>query len=310
MKKVYLIIFIAVILVVAAAYWSQGKKEVKILFVGDMFFDRQIRKVMYQKDGDFIFSCIGDLTKSVDLAVGNLEGPITENASVSLLSEVGGPDNFTFTFPTNTAALLSKYNFKLVNLGNNHMLNFGRDGLLQTKKYLKEAGVSHFGDPDATEEERVFRLDLHDHRLSFVNWSNWTSDNTDLTAAQIKKEVESGRKVFVYTHWGDEYVPPPARVKRLARSFIDAGAEMVIGSHPHVIQETEIYPSTHSVRSGQAGKHIYYSLGNFIFDQYWNKEVSTGLTLEVQLKGDKISVIERKVSIGRDGRTCLAPEVK
>jgi poly-gamma-glutamate capsule biosynthesis protein CapA/YwtB (metallophosphatase superfamily) len=70
---------------------------------------------------------------------------------------------------------------------------------------------------------------------------------------------------------------------------------MIIGSHPHIVQEVEVYK----------GKSIYYSLGNFIFDQYWNKEVSTGLVLEVHINDGKITTTEHKVSLNPDGRTCL-----
>jgi poly-gamma-glutamate synthesis protein (capsule biosynthesis protein) len=321
MKKIYILIFIAVIL--AAVFYEYEGREAKILFVGDMMFDRYIRQVGYNKGENYVFSCIGNFLKDSDLVAGNLEGPITNNASKSMFTVPGGDNNFTFTFPTNTAKLLAENNIKLVNLGNNHMLNFGRSGLLQTKKYLEEAGVNYFGDPDSVENEKVARMEIAGIPLSFVNWSDWNSDNTDITAAQIKKEAGAGRKVIVYTHWGEEYVPPPERVRKLAHSFIDAGADLVVGSHPHIIQESEIYPSNSShsspssalpseSRTGQAGKPIYYSLGNFIFDQYWNNDVSTGLVLEVHIKRSVFSgepslqVIEHKVSLLKDGRTCLS----
>ena len=239
MKKVYLFIFVWIILF--TAFFMYEKKEVKILFVGEMMFDRYIRQVGNTKGEDFVFSCIDNFLKDSNLVVGNLEGPITDNPSVSMGSVVESPENYTFTFPPSTAKLLARNNIKLVNLGNNHMLNLSRDGLLQTKMYLEEAGVGYFGDPDSVENEKVARMELGGMPVSFVNWSDWNSDNTDITVAQIKKEAKSGQKVFVYTHWGEEYVPPPERVKRLAHSFIDAGAEMVIGSHPHIIQESENY---------------------------------------------------------------------
>jgi len=310
MKKVFaivMLVFVGVFLIILFSKSSSGtykaslflppifqEKGAKILFVGDMMFDRYIRQVGYQKGGDYIFSCIGGFLKDADLVVGNLEGPVTENASVSLKSKSESDDNFIFTFPTDTAKLLAENNIKLVNLGNNHMLNFSRDGLLQTKKYLTEAGVKYFGDPDAVENDKIARMDLGGIPVAFVSWSDWNSDNTDITAAQIKKEAAAGQKVFVYAHWGEEYLPPPERVKKLARSFIDAGAEMVIGSHPHIIQESEVYK----------GKLIYYSLGNFIFDQYWNKQVSTGLILEAKIENGKIEILEHRVSLNKDGRTC------
>ncbi|HVU75780.1 MAG TPA: CapA family protein, partial [Candidatus Paceibacterota bacterium] len=201
-----------------------------ILFVGDMMFDRSIRTKAEEKGGDYLFSCVDPLLTQVDTVVGNLEGPITASSSKSVGSEVGAPDNFTFTFATSTAELLVRHHIGLVSIGNNHIMNFGRDGLTQTKHWLTAAGVGYFGDPDAGEAERVARVTIGGIAFSFVNWSDWTSDNTDITVGQIRTEAQSGRVVVVYNHWGDEYVPPPARVKELAHEMVDAGAAIVIGS--------------------------------------------------------------------------------
>src|SRR5262245_30399393 len=89
----------------------------EVLFGGDMMFDRTIRTTIEQKGGDYIFSCLDDILFSNDLVVANLEGPITQNASVSQNSQMGDGNNFTFTFPPSTAALLYKHNVRLVNLG-------------------------------------------------------------------------------------------------------------------------------------------------------------------------------------------------
>ena len=271
-------------------------EEVSILFAGDMIFDRSIRVAGEDKGGDFLFSCIAPVLDDADLVVANLEGPITTHESMSVGSVIGTPENFTFTFPTSTATLLKKYNISLVNLGNNHMLNFSREGLVQTKEWLTHAGVAYFGDPDSPEELRVDRREINGIPFAFVNWSDWTSDKTDHTVAQVRREVEAGRVTVVYTHWGEEYVEPTRQMRQLAHSFIDAGAAIVIGSHPHVIQEHETYK----------GKEIYYSLGNFIFDQYWNAEVRTGLLVKVIFDKNGVqSVKEMKTWLERDRRTCL-----
>jgi poly-gamma-glutamate synthesis protein (capsule biosynthesis protein) len=211
-------------------------------------------------------------------------------------SVIGVPDNYIFTFSPLVAPLLKGHNVDIVNIGNNHTLNFGRDGLVQTKKFLTDAGVLYFGDPDVTESDRVLRTSVNGVSISFVNWSDWTSDNTDITGNQIKSEVASGRTVVVYTHWGQEYVPVIERVRALAHQFIDDGASIVIGSHPHIVQEHEVYK----------GRHIYYSLGNFIFDQYWNAEVSHGLTLDTTLtESGVVEIREFPVELLPDGRTCF-----
>lgn len=267
--------------------------EARILFGGDMMFDRSMRIASDEKGQDFLIECLDPLLLDADLVVANLEGPITDNPSKSAYSKVATPDNFTFTFPTTTAQLLYRHNIKMVNLGNNHILNFNVDGVEQTKRYLQEAGVEYFGAP--SDENPVARIMLDGMPVSFVNWNEWGGQKSEGVVARIREESESGRLVFVYTHWGDEYVEPPSRVKDLAHAFIDAGAEMVIGSHPHVVLESEVYKD----------RHIYYSLGNLIFDQYWNDAVSTGLMLEVRLTDDGIvDVLEKQVKLQRDRRTC------
>lgn len=271
--------------------------HVSIVFGGDMMFDRTIRTAMREHGDDHIFSCITATLKKADLVVANLEGPITNHESVSEGSIPAGENNYTFTFPPSTAPLLKRHNISLVNLGNNHMLNFSREGLLQTKEYLTEAHVRYFGDPDSGEAERVARIRIYGVPFSFVNWSDWTSDKTDHTVQQVQKEAELGRVVVVYTHWGEEYVPATKRMKTLAHQFVDAGASIVIGSHPHVVQEHEVYE----------GKHIYYSLGNFVFDQYFADAVMNGLLLDVEFeRTGVVRVKEIPITLGKDRRTCLA----
>jgi|LSQX01.1.fsa_nt_gb poly-gamma-glutamate synthesis protein (capsule biosynthesis protein) len=317
MKKIYTIILLLILILLAGLVfpWRQesqegGKienqkeskkvikkddKEAKILFVGDMMFDRYIRQVGNNKGEDFVFSCIGDFLRDSDLAVGNLEGPITENASISMFTTPGGEGNYTFTFPTNTAKLLAKNNIRLVSLGNNHIYNFGEAGVASTKRYLTEAGVDYFGLP-ANRESLVSQIEIKGNKISFINYNEFGNIAVNDVVQKIEEEKQKDRIIIVYTHWGDEYVAPPQRVKNIAKKFADNGADFIIGSHPHVILESE----------NINGAPVYYSLGNFIFDQYFNEEVSTGLVLELNIKNGKIKTFEHKVLISRDGRTCLA----
>ncbi len=282
---------------------SFGAPAAQILFGGDMMFDRSIRTTIEKKGGDYVFSCLHDLFKQQDLVVANLEGPITDHASISQFSEPGDGNNYTFTFPPSTAALLYKHNVRMVNLGNNHIMNFRIEGLISTKKYLGDAGVKYFGDPDLPDPDRPVRLMINNIPFSFITWSDWTSDNTDLTAAAVRKEKDAGRIVVVYTHWGEEYQSATDHEKRLARSLVDAGAEIIVGSHPHVVQEHELY--TPRLDDGATSKHIYYSLGNLFFDQYWESAVSHGLMLEVVFGPKGIqSVKEIPVALQKDRRTC------
>lgn len=296
MKKIYLVVFILILLL--AAFYSYEKREAKILFVGDMFFDRYIRQVSDKKGGDFIFSCIDNFLKDSDLVVGNLEGSITDSSSVSVGTEAGSPENFIFTFPPATAKLLAKNNIKMVNIGNNHIGNFGEWGIASTKKYLNEAGVNYFGN------ESIYRTKMGGTNISFVSYNEFNGDSAQKVAQKISDEKKDGQMVFVYAHWGDEYSGIPQRVKDTANLFAKSGANLIIGSHPHIILPSESFDFAQDKKTV-----VYYSLGNFIFDQYWNKDVSTGLVLEVHIGGGsanrRMKIIKHKVSLTSDGKTCL-----
>lgn len=299
-KKIIFVIAIAsLVFILNLAF----KKESKILFVGDMNFDRHIRKVQSEKGDTFVFSCLKDLLEEADLVVGNLEGPITLNKSVSLGSKIGSPENFVFTFDPSIAKLLADHNVRLVNLGNNHIDDFGREGMLSTRDFLVKAGVDYFGGFGG--EEPIVRMKLGQTKVSFISYNQFGGDAPKKVAEKIKKESQEGRLVIVYTHWGEEYVLPNAAIKNTAKLFADSGAKLIIGSHPHVILPSEKIPSN---SRGQEDTLVYYSLGNFIFDQYWNTDVSTGLVLEVKIKNGQIEILEHRVVMQKDGRTCLATD--
>lgn len=268
--------------------------RVEIMFGGDMMLDRALRIVANDKGEDFLFSCIADTFAQPDLFVANLEGPITVNPSVSVGSIVGSPNNFTFTFATTVAETLKRNHVDVVSLGNNHILNQGTDGVVQSMRYLKEAGVGFFGDPL---EQTVHREVVKGMPFAFVGYNEWERGAASTTLALIRESVARGDTVVVFAHWGDEYeFESHPRQQVLAHQFVDAGAEIVIGAHPHVIQESELYH----------GKYIYYSLGNLMFDQYWEDAVRTGLLVTVTFGPNGVeSISEQETYLERDRRTCL-----
>jgi poly-gamma-glutamate synthesis protein (capsule biosynthesis protein) len=268
--------------------------EVRVIFGGDLMFDRTIRTIIDKKGGDFLFSCIDPLLQSADIVVANLEGPITTNPSKSTQTRPGHIDNMTFTFATSTAPLLLRHNIRIVNLGNNHIYNFGASGVTSTIDVLRTAGVGYFGDPL---QASMLSGEINHVHIAYINYNQFIgADSASTTFAQIRDARDQGYLPIVYTHWGVEYTAvAPLWIKRLAHQFVDAGASMVIGSHPHVVEDHEMY----------RGKYIYYSLGNFVFDQYWNDAVSHGLLLEATIsQTGVVGVKEIPIELGRDGRMC------
>jgi poly-gamma-glutamate capsule biosynthesis protein CapA/YwtB (metallophosphatase superfamily) len=266
-----------------------------VLFGGDMMFDRTIRQYADRHGGDYLFGCIDSTLAHADLVVANLEGPITDNPSVSEGSAVGSGDNYTFTFSTTTALLLAAHRVGAVSLGNNHIDNQGVAGVRSTTQYLDAAGVRYFGDPLSN---NITDVDAGGVPLTLVNYNDFIprGGTASTTLAQIVAARARGRVPVVYAHWGVEYATSaPARVVALAHAFVDAGAKAVVGSHPHVVEQSEVYD----------GARIYYSLGNFIFDQYWDDAVTHGLLVEVTFSpAGATSVKEIPVALSRDRRVC------
>ena len=111
-----------------------------------------------------------------------------------------------------------------------------------------------------------------------------------MTAAFLRKDIAAARKagadvVIVFPHWGVEYRAKPTSVQRnLAHAAIDAGADLVIGNHPHWVQGMEVYK----------GKPIWYALGNFVFDQSWSNYTMEGITVELTFAGTDLRQVRMR----------------
>ena len=265
-----------------------------VTFVGDMMFDRYIRERAQIRGYDSIFTEVFPLFSKSDVLVGNLEGPITTFAPVSNWRD-GGPDHYRFTFATTVAETIAQVGFDAVFLGNNHILNFGEEGVSQTKTWLSQHNLGYFGAPDEVYVPWAYASSSP--KVVLYAFDTWYSRDVARVTERIRGEPEDVF-VVVYAHWGNEYeVTPTSGQRQLAHQFIDAGADFVVGSHPHVIQTKEKFQE----------KWIYYSLGNFVFDQYFNPKVQCGLVVNVTIQRDlTYSVEEKFVELARDGTTKMS----
>ena len=275
-----------------------ASKPIKILFVGDMMFDRYIREAVrtYGKgDYNYVLEPVKNKLSEYDLVVANLEGPITDKESISVGTAMDEKKNLVFTFDPEVANTLAENNIKLVDIGNNHILNQGEGGPEQTKKYLQEAGVQYFGDMGA-DESRALVKNISGTKIGFVNYNYSAAGSFERSVKDVQDLKTKSDLVLVCPHWGTEYKigDPGQKIRSEAHKFIDAGADAIIGGHPHVVQTSEIYK----------GKKIYYSLGNFIFDQYFQKETTEGLGVEVLISPDlKMEFSELKFEMTKRGQT-------
>jgi len=276
-------------------------RQISILFAGDLMFDRHIREHAQANSNDYIFAKIKNTLLDNDFVLANLECPITDNKSRSVGSIVGSTNNFIFTCDTSIAKTLKEHNISVVNLGNNHILNFGQDGLKQTYENLDANNIKYFGNVGNDDDKRMTTVELKGLKLVFVNYNQFINNALSYALADIQKaKALEPDLIIMYPHWGAEYITTANRtIQNLAHQFIDEGADLVIGGHPHVVQQNAVYK----------GKTIYYSLGNFIFDQYFEKNVKNGLLVKITIDIETKTMEFEKIKIQMEkatGQTKLA----
>jgi len=248
-------------------------KGITILFVGDIMLDRGVARHADKFGKDSLLIKVEEILKNNDAVIGNLEGTITDNASIAQVNN----KILRFTFSPTFLNFLNKYHFTAVSLANNHALDFGNDGYDKTVENLDSVGIVSFGSP--LNSTRVSnKIILKKKTICLVGYHDLYVNNEEKAVEEINKIKGECDYTVLFAHWGDEYIKTPnARQISLAHMFVDAGADLVIGAHPHVVQTHEIYKN----------KAIFYSLGNFIFDQDFSYNTTHGLMVRVEITEDK-----------------------
>ncbi|HAO64949.1 TPA: hypothetical protein DCQ44_03145, partial [Candidatus Taylorbacteria bacterium] len=233
------------------------KKPVTILAFGDMMLDRKVREQIVAQGPEYPFALIKDFLKGNDIVVANAEGPFTDRPSVTM-GVKDGPLNFTFD-PA-MLPILKNLGFTLFSQANNHAMNFGLASYQQSISHIEEEGLGWFGDPRNIDVAPYFQK-VRGEKVAFIGYHEFAHRGLDNVLETIKNAKKEATFIVVYPHWGDEYQLEANDLQReTGHAFIDAGADVVIGAHPHVIEPIEMYKN----------KVIFYSLGNFIFDQQAN----------------------------------------
>jgi poly-gamma-glutamate synthesis protein (capsule biosynthesis protein) len=204
-------------------------------------FAAQLREV--PEPLDYPFEKVAAVFRTDDLTIGNLEGTFTERAAWSnpVFSIRGKPAY---------AAMLPRGGVDVVNLDNNHAMDYGLEGHEDTKKALAAAGVAFFGG------DLVDRRTLRGVEVVNLGYLGGPAKTRERMVAAVRREKKPNNLVIVSFHWGVEafYATHPDQIA-LGRAAVDAGADLVLGHHPHVLQGIETYKD----------RHIVYSLGNFVF---------------------------------------------
>lgn len=249
------------------------RQQVIFAAVGDIMLDHEVSRLVERKDPDFPFLNIANELNDVDIFFGNLETPLTkcERRVIWDFSKYGwtGRSRQVFLKGSPRAAIsLKNVGFNVVSIANNHILDYGIEGLSDTLCFLRKNGILPVGFGRNTQEAFApATLEVKGLRFTFFACS-WAYEATFFSSGvapirsrsltkQVKKVRGASDIVVVSLHLGKEFDGSPSKPTiRFARSLIEAGADMVLCHHPHVLQGIEAY------------KHglIAYSLGNFVFD--------------------------------------------
>ena len=261
----------------------------KILFVGDTSFGENYQ-VKYLKEGvknileemgyDYPFQNLKHILLQSDFVIANLETPITDmlKSPIPVKTKI----NFHWSDVKKAPKYFKKYNIKAFSLANNHILDYGLEGLKQTLEVLRKNGMEWMGaglDKDEAQApyykefrfgQQVFKLAVitgfefrKTYDQDFVFYANKKTGGVNrISIKRITRQIRNLKEtiqdiyVIVFPHWGKNYMWKSGKQSRLAHEIIDAGADLIIGHGSHMMQEIEKYN----------GHWILYSIGNFMYN--------------------------------------------
>ncbi|MEK7140566.1 MAG: CapA family protein, partial [Patescibacteria group bacterium] len=290
---------------------KEGVPEIKdpdfatLSFLGDMMLDRGVKNsVMKNFGGDYstLFEHLEDLKKS-DAVFANLEGTASD-----LGEDLGSL--YSFRMDPSVVPALSGAGINVLSVANNHVGDFGREAYADTLSRLRENEILYTGGGENLEEaEEPATMQYYGIKIGFLGFADngprsmearadtagFLPANTPRFDEIIQNASKQVDYLVVSFHFGEEYQSTHnERQEYLAHRAIDNGAKIVVGHHPHVMQDTEIYSPKDCTQSSCVG-YIAYSLGNFIFDQRFNPEVTQGLWLEVKLAKDGNMAVNKNI---------------
>jgi len=283
------------------------EKTTTLAFAGDIMLDRGVKKIITTVgagDYNFPFVNFGKI-ENADILFGNLEGPVSD----------GGRDLhnlYSFRMTPKVVEVLQNKGFDVLSVANNHMGDWTTAAYVDTINNFSDSNISLVGGglskSEAVEPKIIEKNGI---KFGYIGFSDVGPNGmkagtssagvllaSDPQAPQIIKQASEKCDVLVVSyHFGNEYEPTSNwRQRELAYMAIDNGARIVVGHHPHVVQEMENY----------RGGVIMYSLGNFIFDQYFSPETMSGLAVKITFVGKNISNIQKlKTTLDKNFRVTV-----
>ncbi|RZL12027.1 MAG: CapA family protein [Rubrivivax sp.] len=278
----------------AASATTAPDPTVSIVFVGDVMLAERPGQLI--RRGGNPFGPMAALLDQADVRVANLE---------CVVAQSGQPDDKPYTFRAHPRVLgLLKRHVDVVSLANNHSGDFGRDAFAEMLSRLKAAGLPFFGGgANLTQAHRALIVERKGLRIALLGYDEffprhfeaghnhpgvaWSEDEQVVADIHRARSIDRADIVIPFMHWGEEHQPRANdRQRELARRMIDAGADAVVGTHPHVVQDVEYY----------RGRPIVYSLGNFVFDGFDDLDNNTGWVLRLEVGRDGVQRASRAVA--------------
>jgi poly-gamma-glutamate capsule biosynthesis protein CapA/YwtB (metallophosphatase superfamily) len=272
--------------------------DITLLFTGIIVTARCVQAAIdVRGDYDFIYAGVQDLISQADLAIGTLNGTLSEIAPptgcVRTFVLVGSPGN---------ADAMARAGFDLMSVATNHIKNCGLgncgdQAFFETLENLRRVGILPVGaGRDHAEAMLPVVVEVQGIRFGFISLGQiepmaFASDNTPgiavLNEENLRTAISTARQVsdvvIAMPHWGPEYSPNPNPDQlRLAQVAVEAGADLVVGNHTHVVQAVENID----------GIQVFYGLGNFIFDQNWSRETMQSVILRAHFEGTQFTGYE------------------
>lgn len=273
---------------------NEDEDIITLVATGDVLLARYVEQRM-RATGDYTlpFAKAADFLKSADVTFGNLETPILNGVTTP-------KDSTTFRADPKTVKGLQFAGYDVMSVANNHTMNYQIPGLTNTLKELKKAGILASGggkNQDFAHAPAVFeakgktiaflsyvdpKIPPRNYGIANYNTAGLAGMDIEAMKSDVKNAAAAYDIVVVSMHSGTEYKKEPTQFQKdFAHAAVDSGASAVIGAHPHVVQPVEYY----------GDGVIFYSLGNFVFDQFFSADVKTGLAVRISFEeGEKPAV--------------------
>lgn len=280
-----------------------------LTFGGDIMLDRGVKNSVrknFNNDYSKLFEKpdLTNLFKKSDIVFANLEGTASDRGT-----DLG--NLYSFRMDPSVIPTMRGAGISVLSVANNHVGDWGRAAYTDTLARLKENEILYTGGGnDRAEAVAPAIIEKYGMKIGFIGFSDKgpdymavQDDNVGILLANdpdfdeiIKNAAKQVDYLVVSFHFGEEYkTKHDARQEKLAHKAVDAGAKIVIGHHPHVPQDTEVYSRKDCTQSSCAS-YIAYSLGNFIFDQSWSKPTMQGMILEIKLNRDGSMTVRKNTT--------------